>query len=60
MATDAQKRATARYERDHVKVIQVKVFPKDADLWAWYQGHENRQEYVRQLIREDMRANGAG
>lgn len=50
----AQMKAIANYEKENVHRIQVKVFPKDADLWEWYQTKTDKQEYVRGLIREDM------
>lgn len=54
-ASDAQRRAVARYIKDKVTQKQVRFYPKDADLVAWV---ESRDEpfaaYVRRLIREDM------
>lgn len=58
MATDAQKRATEKYRRGNVKAFNVKFFPADADLWEWLQGHENRNRYVKGLIRADMESGG--
>lgn len=54
MVSDAQKRATAKYQSENVKKIQVKIFPKDHDLWEHYQSQPDKAEYIRNLIREDM------
>lgn len=54
MTTDAQARATARYQRENVKQVKVKLYPKDADVVAWLEGIEGRNSYIVGLIREDM------
>lgn len=56
MATEAQRRATAKYNKNNVKRKVVPLFPTDSDLKEWL---ESRDEpfatYVKRLIREDMR-----
>ena len=55
MATDAQRRAKARYIKNNVKQKQVAFYPGDRDLLEWA---ESRDEpfatYVKRLVREDM------
>lgn len=55
MATEAQRRAAAKYNKHNVKRKVVPLFPTDADLKEWL---EERDEpfatYVKRLIREDM------
>lgn len=52
--TDAQKRATARYVKNNVHTLSVRFFPKDKDLWEWIATQDNKQEYMRELVRQDM------
>lgn len=53
-ATDAQRRAQAAYRKKSVRQISIRFYPADADVWDWLQSRENRQGYVRDLIRADM------
>lgn len=52
--TDAQKRAQENYRKKSVKQIAVRFYPADAEVWEWLQSRENRQGYIRGLIRADM------
>lgn len=54
MKNDAQSRATEKYRRENVKSFNVKFFPGDADLLEWFQGQENKNRYLKNLIRADM------
>lgn len=54
MTTDAQARATARYQRENVKQVMVKLYPRDHDLIEWLAAQESRNAYICGLIREDM------
>lgn len=53
-ATEAQKRANAKYMRDKVKTLTLRFYPSHADLWEHLRQQPNQQEYVRELIRADM------
>lgn len=55
--TDAQRRATAKYVKDKVKVYQLRFYPSDAELFAWFDAKENKAAYLKDLIREDMERN---
>lgn len=52
--SDAQKRASAKYNREKVTQKVVRFYPADADILM----HAERQgafaTYVKRLIREDM------
>ncbi|MEF2855826.1 hypothetical protein ACTQY8_05470 [Collinsella bouchesdurhonensis] len=52
--SDAQKRASAKYNREKVTQKVVRFYPADADILR----HAERQgafaTYVKRLIREDM------
>ena len=54
--TDAQKRAQARYVRESVKQTSLRFYPSEADLWAWLNAQDNKQGYLKSLIRADMEA----
>lgn len=59
VASEAQRRATARYNKKNTVQKAVRFFPADADIaqWALSRG-EPFATYVKRLIREDMeRAN---
>ena len=54
MATEAQKRAVQKYEKDNVKKKIVRFFPKDADLLEWLEQQPSQNAYILDLIRRDM------
>lgn len=58
MATKAQLRAIAKYEREKVKRKVVKFFPGDAELLAFLESHDNEGGYIKDLIRRDMELEG--
>lgn len=61
MATEAQKRATAKYVKANVKQVAVKFAPPDYDLLEWLEKQPTKAGYIKRLIREDMeQSKGAG
>lgn len=55
MATEAQKRATAKYDKAHTKGLYIKLNKTtDADILQHLQEVENVQGYIKELIREDI------
>lgn len=55
MATDAQKRAKARYDKTtHQLVMRLRV-DADADVISKLESVGNKTEYIRTLIRKDMK-----
>lgn len=52
--TDAQKRALAKYEREKVKNIRVRFYPKDAELYEFVKAQENMNGLVLQLLRAEL------
>lgn len=54
MADDAQSRATEKYRRKNVHSFNVKFFPADSDIYEWFQDRENKNKYLKDLIRADM------
>ena len=61
MATsEAQKRATARYQKECTKNVSIRFMPGDADLLAWLNAQPSKAGYVKALIRADMEAQKGG
>ena len=58
--SEAQKRATARYQRESTKSVSIRFMPGDADILAWLDEQPNKAGYVKALIRADMEARKAG
>ena len=57
MATQAQRRAVARYNKANVKQVPLKLNVKtDADIIEWLAEQPSRQGYIKALIRADMAA----
>ena len=53
--TDAQKRAKAKYTNEKVKRLTVSFYPAEAELWDKIQAQENKQGYIKDLIRKDLK-----
>lgn len=53
--SDAQKRAVNKYNREKTHSFTMRFFPKDEELWHHLQSQPRKAEYVKRLIREDMR-----
>jgi hypothetical protein len=51
--TEARKRAKAKYA-EKVKKITVSFYPTEADIWDKLQAQENKQGYIKDLIRKDI------
>ena len=55
MKTEAQKRASAKYDKKNTEVINFKFNLKtDADILEKLNQVGNKQGYVKQLIRKDI------
>lgn len=54
MATEAQKRASAKYAKANVKQMTLKFFPTEADIYEHLQAQPNKMGYIKELIRRDM------
>ena len=51
--TEARKRAKAKYA-EKVKKITVSFYPTEADIWDKLQEQDNKQGYIKELIRKDI------
>ena len=55
MTSEAQKRAAEKYDRRNTVQFKIKLNRKtDADMIRHLQEQDNRQGYIKRLIREDM------
>ena len=51
--TEARKRAKAKYN-EKVKKITVAFYPTEQDIWDKLQTQDNKQGYIKDLIRKDL------
>lgn len=55
MASQAQVKASMKYDKKNTKSIMFKFnLTTDADILAFFETLDNRQGYVKELIRRDM------
>lgn len=54
MATEAQKRATAKYTKENVKTFNLRFFPADMELCEHFKKQPKMAAYLKVLIRKDM------
>ena len=58
MITEAKRQANAKYDRSHTKAILLKLNKQtDSDILALLENKDNRQGYIKELIRSDLRGN---
>ena len=61
MATEAQRRATARYDRENTRQVKLKLnVNTDADIIEHLSGKDNVAGYIKGLVREDIARGEAG
>ena len=53
--TDAQRRAKAKYKAQKVRKILVEFYASDEDVWNKLQEQPNKQGYIKELIRKDVK-----
>ena len=54
----AQLRAQEKYDKDNTVQVKLKLNKKtDADLISWLDDISNKQGYIKELIRSDIRVN---
>lgn len=54
MRSEAQRNAESKYRKGNVKQFVLKFYPDDMELYEHLCTKENRNDYLRQLIRNDM------
>lgn len=56
MTTEANKRASKKYDQKNTKMISVKLNKKtDADIFKHIEKIDNKQSYIKALIRKEIR-----
>ena len=53
MTSEAQRKAIQKYKQK-VKRITIDFHPSETELWEHIQSQENKQGYIKSLIRADM------
>ena len=53
MASEAQRRAIREYKKK-VKKFNLEFAPTETELWEHLQAQDNKQGYIKMLIRADM------
>ena len=57
MTSDAQKRASAKYDKENTKGIYLKLnLTTDADIIEYLKGVDNIQGFIKNLIRANIKA----
>jgi hypothetical protein len=52
--SEAQKRASAKYNKEHTTLITIRCGPNDADILEALATLKNKQGYIKSLIRADV------
>lgn len=52
--SEAQKRANAKYRKNNVRQVIVKFYPGDEAMYEFVKSKPSMNEYIKNLIREDM------
>lgn len=55
--SEAKKRAKEKYQAK-VKRFTVDFYPTEQELWEHLQAQKNKQGYIKQLIRQDIKKDG--
>lgn len=59
-SSEAQIRAAAKYDKQNTRLIQLKLNKKtDADILEFLDAQENRQGFIKELIRKHMKGTDA-
>lgn len=54
-STEAQKRASAKYQREKVKQVNLKFSPNEIELYRWLEEQDGTMSgTLKRLIRENM------
>ncbi|MBO7701408.1 MAG: hypothetical protein J6S36_00685 [Eggerthellaceae bacterium] len=58
MPSEAQKRATAKYQKEKMKQLSIRFSPNEMDLFDHIKSQPNVAGYIKRLVREDMERKG--
>ena len=54
MASEAQKKANAKYRKEKMKQVVVTFSPRDTDLYEWLSAQPSKAGTIKRLLREEM------
>lgn len=55
MTTEANKRASKKYDQKYTKMVSVKLNKRtDADIFEYLDRIDNKQRYIKALIRKEI------
>lgn len=54
MATEAMKKAKAKYNREKVTKVTIEFYPHESDLLQKVNEQYSKQGYIKSLIRKDL------
>lgn len=54
MASEAQKRATEKWQKANTKTVTIRFTPGSMDAYEQLQKQQNKTAYIVGLIRQDM------
>ena len=58
-STEAQKRASAKYQREKTRQVNLKFSPREMDLYRWLEGQGGTMSgTLKQLIRDEIGRRG--
>ena len=55
MTTEAQKKAKGKYMKEKTYRVGLEFYPPDADIIEYLKTLDNKQGYIKQLIRDDFK-----
>lgn len=54
MSSDAQKRADKKYKAEKTRQLGLRFYPTESDMWDFLAAQDNKQGFVKKLIRKEM------
>ena len=54
MPSDAQKRADRKYKAEKTWQLGLRFYPTESDMWEFLTAQDNKQGFVKRLIRQEM------
>lgn len=56
MPSEAQKRATMKYQKEKTKQIAIRFSPAEMEIYDFIKSQPNIAGYIKQLVRVDMKS----
>jgi len=60
MPSDAQKRADRKYKAEKTWQLGLRFYPAESDMWDFLTAQDNKQGFVKGLIRQEMTSSRCG